>query len=229
MQHLTAFTSLNDFTIYSSNDELTSEQLHPLTVCTSLKKIHIATCFLTDCRALAACKQLEDLQMHQCAVGDNYAALSGCMSLKSLTLYGSDTHQIVIDMHILSKYTKIESISINNNIVLQNCSALSLCISLTKLSIHQSDISDDDLREIATSCVRLEELCLFECRNIQDISVLSELKQLKDLNIAGTDMPDLSPLSMCLRLEHVRVGERGLEDVIYLHTCNRLQNLIFTI
>jgi hypothetical protein len=71
----------------------------------------------------------------------------------------------------------------------------------------------------------IEEIYIWKCTSVEDISILKDFKKLRVLNILGTTVRDLSPLENSTELEELCVSRCPIEDLSILKKFTKLKKL----
>ncbi len=127
---------------------------------------------------------------------------------------------------ILSKNNNLEALELYYFTLDYGLDFLSSLKNLKKLAIRHSDlgrIPDLKLMEKIGELTQLEELDLCANGFIRDISALKKLKNLRRLNISGTNVEDLSPLTEMSNLKSFDFRQK-IADIKYTNI-NALANL----
>ena len=129
----------------------------------TLGSVDIDDCFqLRDLTALSSCVNLGELNMQGCPVSD-LSFLAGCRSLKQLSLSNMETLR---SFHGLEDHVRLRQINTWNLRNLTDISALS-------------------------GCTALESLTMFECFALRDLTPVTKLPKLRDLQLYGADVNDV--------------------------------------
>ena len=144
-----------------SMERLTS--LQGLSNKVTLGSVDIDDCFqLRDLTALSSCVNLGELNMQGCPVSD-LSFLAGCRSLKQLSLSNIETLR---SFHGLEDHVRLRQINTWNLRNLTDISALS-------------------------GCTALESLTMYECFALRDLTPVTKLPKLRDLQLYGADVNDV--------------------------------------
>ena len=128
-----------------------------------LDSVDIDGCFqLRDLSALSSCVNLDKLYLQDCPVSD-LSFLAGCRSLKQLSLSNMETLR---SFHGLEDHVRLRQINTWNLRNLTDISALS-------------------------GCTALESLTMFECFALRDLTPVTKLPKLRDLQLYGVDVNDV--------------------------------------
>ena len=161
-----------DLTCLSNASALSGVHLRGMERLTSLQglnnkmmmgSVDLDDCFqLRDLTALSSCVNLGELNMQDCPVSD-LSFLAGCRSLKQLSLSNMETLR---SFHGLEDHVKLRQIFAMGLRNLADISALS-------------------------SCTALESLTMFECFALRDLTPVTKLPKLRDLQLYGADINDV--------------------------------------
>lgn len=131
----------------------------------------------------------------------NYTDLQHLIHLESLTIEngaGGQLHKI------------------NNNLESFNTS-------LKELTVRSVPLSDEDLDFIA-GLTAMEKLTLEDC-SLTTVAMLSELKNLRYLNLNYNTIGNISPISSATELTHLYMQRNALTDLSALSACTKLEVL----
>ena len=125
--------------------------------------VDISNCTqLRDLSALSSCVNLGELNMSDCPVSD-LSFLAGCRSLKWLRLHNMDTLRSFSGLEDHGTLRQISTWNLRN---LTDISALS-------------------------GCTALESLTMYECFALRDLTPVTKLPKLRDLQLYGADVNDV--------------------------------------
>ena len=125
--------------------------------------VDISNCTqLRDLSALSSCVNLGELNMSDCPLSD-LSFLAGCRSLKQLSLSNMETLR---SFHGLEDHVKLRQISTWHLRNLTDISALS-------------------------GCTALESMTMLESFSLRDLTPVTKLPKLRDLQLYGADVNDV--------------------------------------
>ena len=144
---------------------------------------------------------LEELELSGDIQIDNYTGLNNLQTLNTLEI--SQYKETPINLNTIQQLTKIKSLSLYG--------AKDNCI---------SDIS------VLGEMYWLEELDITGSqRNVSDISILSNMPNLKRINLSGTGITDISVLSNIPDLEQLDISITDVSDISVLANMSALKSL----
>lgn len=166
-------------------NESSVENISPLSSLEQLEYLNLDMTSVEDLSALAGMKHLKEIQLSYTLVKDA-SVLGTLKELKSINLENSE----IKDISFLNNLKEVEILNLNDTLV-QDISALSGLEKIRELYLNSINWSFEsnsprenmiDLSPIR-GLVSLEKLSL-ESDALSDVSILSDLKNLKELNLA---------------------------------------------
>ena len=130
--------------------------------------------------------------------------------------------ETVADLTDLSLFTSLRSLTIHNISGL-DFSVLNQLTTLEYLDLSGCTISSNSMEAIG-SLNTLRTLILDSCA-LTDISGLSHLTKITELDLSNNSIKDISVLSLMLELQNVTLINNPLESIAGLTTCAALQNV----
>ena len=187
--------------------------ISPLTELTQMDYLHLDFNNLSDISPLVGLKNLRQLVLNDNAISD-ISPLAELTKLERLFL----DYNTISDVSALAELTKLTNLGLYNNTI-SDISPLAELKNLRVLSLGGNNISDisplagltelilswdiliyaKNLSDLLPFAGRLEELN-FNHRNITDLSLLVEFKNLKRLTLSNNNISDLSPLTELTQL-----------------------------
>ena len=162
----------------------------------------------------------------------NITALTELRNIKELNLCGDK----ISDLTILNKIGTLESIDISyNNIT--DITALTDLTELKTLKLSGNIIKDFSVLKGLTNLTGLEIEDFVECNAVEeynivakktDISFLSDLTQLKYLDLAMNNIEDISPLETLINLEYLDISCNSISDIHSLQYLTQLRTVILS-
>ena len=149
---------------------------------------------ITNIAPLAKLENLTELDMRDCKVAD----LTPLAKLTKLKRVEIDAKMANLDW--MSNLTNLTYVSLRSD-VLTSLNGLPNLPKLTMLSI--SHAKPDDLSPIVRACPALKTLRLHYTKMPNDLSELTKLANLKELDFYGATVPDFSALAKCPMLKKI--------------------------
>ncbi len=218
--HLPQLTSL-----HLSESPITNEMMDLLSQLKELQSLSLNTAKINDelLQQLAKCSTLQALNLR-----DNYdittvQPLAACLELEELDLDGCSN---LISLQGLSACTKLLSLSILNSSKIQDFGPLSACTQLRKLSLLGCP-QLKSLQPLAT-CLELEELKIYRTRDLTSLQGISACKKLLSLKLFDCEnLKDLGQLAACTKLKELDLTRcRALTSLLPLLACSQLQKIV---
>ncbi|CAL6108946.1 Conserved_hypothetical protein [Hexamita inflata] len=146
----------------------------------------------------------------------NIESLNQIKSLQNVNL----SNNKIVDISALQNLENISYLNLKSNqitkpVFCENCSLISLDLSYNEL-IDTTQLSN---------LVFVEQLCLVNT-NLQDISFLTQLNNIKVLDISLNNINSLNGLSQMKQLTTLLASVNQIDSIADLHTCNQLQILL---
>ena len=200
-----------------------------------IKKLHVDSMNRTspiNITELPTCKLLNHLTIYY--FSDYIHTLKKCTSLKSMLIY---THEIIIDLSILDNLSDITirnsnctlyKLLLNKNIVnidISTCGIRKFLSLPPDNIIKKLDISNTLIEIISHRLPHLEILYARNCKNLKDIKILSESKNLKQIYISYTIVDNIECFSELDKLEDVDLSSTNIENISFLSKCTKLKVL----
>nr|CCC91330.1 unnamed protein product [Trypanosoma congolense IL3000] len=182
------------------------ECLVRLSVSRCLVKLLLSNCErLTNVQCLARITSLEELDLSDCVnVTEGIGDLGRLPSLKSLDISGTGTSDVdlcgickslcieklilkrcklITDVFCLQNLPTLQHVNIGEcSNIIEGFGVFSVLPELRTLYVHHTAVTDNDLRAISMSN-SLVSLNIASCSQIADVSCLSDLKTLEEINI----------------------------------------------
>ena len=212
--------------------------ISPLAELKKLDYLHLDNNNISDILPLAELKNLRQLLLHDNNISD-ISPLAGLTRLETLWLQNNNISDIsplteltqlrvlhlpdnnISDISPLTGLTKLQQLSINRN----NISDISPLAGLTELILSWDIlIYAKNLSELLPFAGRLEHLT-FGHRNISDLSLLAELKNLVSLDLRNNNISDISPLAELIQLNSLNLQNNNISDVSPLAELTQLNSL----
>ena len=212
--------------------------ISPLAELTKLDYLHLDNNNISDISPLAELKNVRQLLLHDNNISD-ISPLAGLTRLETLGLQNNNISDVspltgltqlrelrltdnnISDLSPLAGLTQLQKLSINSN----NISDISPLAGLTKLQLSWDILLyAKNLSELLPFAERLEELN-FSHRNITDLSLLVEFKNLKRLNLNNNNISDISPLAELKKLEGLSLSNNNILDISPLAELTQLTSL----
>lgn len=206
--------------------DATNEDLENLKYLTSLEHLWLHhTPQITDISFVSEMKDLKSFSVGSQNIV-NLDLLKNCKKLETLYLFDTNLTNLDIltentelrvldikwgnpvrDISGLRKLRELERLSISSS-VLTDISSIGSLGSLTFLDLSCGSISDIS---VLADCKSLKRLSLIDCKQVMDISPLSELNALEEILICNTAISDFTPLLAMEGLKKV-VANNGQID-----------------
>eukprot|EP00798_Chlamydomonas_sp_ICE-L_P027077 gene27077-biopygen822 len=148
--------------------------LLPLSDCIGLRVLDISSTRkqVKDLSPLAACKHLENLNIHECSALTSLSPLAHCTKLRSVNLGGT----AITDLSPLSACKELEIIDCSGSRV-SDLSPLAHCTNLHSVYLHETFITD---LSPLSACKKLERVDCLRSR-VNDITSLTACPRLRDI------------------------------------------------
>ncbi len=190
--------------------------ISPLAELKNLRQLHLPDNNISDISPLAELTQVERLWLQY----NNISDISPLAELKKLeTLLLGDNN--ISDVSPLAGLTQLEQLGLHRN----NISDISPLAGLTKLRLSWDILLyAKNLSELLPFAGRLEHLT-FSYKNISDISLLAEFKNLVSLDLRNNNISDVSPLAELIQLNSLNLQNNNISDVSPLAELIQLNSL----
>ena len=182
----------------------------PLSGLTNLTNLHLSHNRITDISFLSGLNDLTELRLSGNNIVD-ISPLSGLTGLTNLHL----SYNRITDISPLSGLTDLTELRLSGN----NITDISPLSRLTNLRTLDLPSGIQDLPVLVRVLARLPHLISLGLsgNNLEDvlalIPVLSDLTGLRDLNLSGTGMTDLSPLTEFTHLTGLHLWGNNISDI----------------
>ncbi len=202
LKGIQCLTGLRELTLHSSDG---LSDLGPLSGLSTLRKLSIVWCAITDLSPLSSLTGLVELDLSENYYITDISALSDLTALTRLILNDAldDDINIIHDLSPLSDMVAMESLDISWNRI-NDIGPLSNMTGLVELNATGPMISD--ISPLA-GMTRLTDL-IIDANDIVDISPLSVLTSLERLDLSWNNIREIHPL-----VENAGIGEG---DAVYL-------------
>ena len=178
--------------------------LSPLSGLTTLKEVGLSGESLSDLSPLAGLVNLEGVGFWKTSISD-LSPLAGLTKLRWLEFKNSP----VSDLSPLAGLTNLKRLETYASKE-PDLSPLKGLTSLVRLNVSGSGVSD--ISPLG-GLINLEWLSIQSNRMISDISSLTSLKNLKELNLARNKISDVSPLATLRNLEKLQLQQNNISDI----------------
>ena len=155
------------------------------------------------------------------ATNSGIADLGGIEALEGLSflqLFGND----ITDITPLRELTRLTNLSLGGSEI-SDLEPLEDLVNLTSLSLHDSGI--DDLTAVS-GFTQLVFLDLGFNDLGDDIEPLTNVSNLRQLNLSGTQLSDVSPLAELEELQTLEIATNSIEDITPLETLTKLRVVV---
>ena len=204
--------SLN--TLYLIDNNISD--ISPLAGLTNLWALWLHNNNISDISPLAELKNLESISLPDNNISD-VSPLAGLTQLEQLDLRNNN----ISDISPLAELIQLEQLSLVDN----NISDISPLAGLTKLRLSWDILLyAKNLSELLPFAERLEHLN-WTNRNISDISLLAEFKNLVSLDLRNNNISDVSPLAELTQLTSLVLQSNNISDVSPLAELTQLNSL----
>lgn len=175
-----------------------------------------------DIDQLAKCKFLQRLDLSESKVTTAHlAALSGCTRLAYLNLQDSG----VTDIAPIGRLVNLTKLILRDN-PLSNVSALGHCSNLIYLDLHNTKVKDlSVLAHHRYALKNLQHLDLRQCECLAPDTDFSTFKNLKNLNLFGTKVDDISSLASCYKLTVLNLWFTPVKSIMPIASCVSILHL----
>ncbi|MFH2123484.1 MAG: leucine-rich repeat domain-containing protein [Pseudomonadota bacterium] len=190
-----------------------------------IRAVSIASTKITDLSPLKKLKDLKSLTLSQSSVKD-LSPLAGLTSLEEIEMRSlkgkeADGKATVIDLAPLSEMVNLTVLKAYGTHV-KNESALAKSTKMVELDFYMSEIKEISF---VKNMPDLEVLDLYADKLVTDLSPLTGLKKLRDLNLYMTRATDLSVLNTLPALEKVWIQFSTVKDLSFLQNAHNLREL----
>ncbi len=196
--------------------------ISPLSGLTNLTTLNLETNSVTDISPLSGLTNLTNLHL----TGNHITDISFLSDLTGLTVLRLEYNRIT-DISPLSGLTDLTELRLSGNNI-TDISPLSGLTNLTRLELPSGITDVPVIVRILSRLPHLTSLGLSNS-NIEDVSalipVLSDLTDLRVLNLFGTGMTDLSPLAGLTHLTTLYLGNNSVSDITPLAELTNLTSL----
>ena len=176
--------------------ELTEEDIENLQYMVNLKKLILNNATIPDTSVFTKLPALEELYIGNSGVSD-FSFLADMPQLKELSISSEN----ITDCSVIGEMTNLTRLKLNN-CGLTNVSFLAKLTNLTSLDLDNNDIIDIS---VVSNMDKLEYLYLVANRNLTDISPVSTLASLKQIDTLNTSVADITPLFGLANLNEITV------------------------
>jgi Leucine-rich repeat (LRR) protein len=189
--------------------------------CKDLNQVNFSTPAVSNLDALAKLPKLTAIWFHNRAAISDLEWLKPLRNIEVVSLAGADN---IRDYEPLRGRTKIRYLNLNGHqhATVESLAPLSTLVNLTEL--HFPSYPGRDLNLFARSS-KVVEIAMPFARSLEDISALTQMKNLKSLNIRQSQVADLSPLAALENLEYLNIEETDVEDITPLLQLPKLRSL----
>lgn len=208
----------------------------------SINQINLNNC---DLSVFGNLKKLHTISLRNTGI-DNISFISNLTSLEKLIITGSySTWNNIEDINPIRQLVNLKELQLTfNGKPLKNCETIGNLTGLEVLIFNYNIINDfnfiRNLKELKvlnldsviglsdinflTGLKKLEKLNI-SGTGIRDISPIGNLIELKELNLANTDVINFDSLSGLKNLEVLDLGATGIEDISFLSELVKLREL----
>jgi Leucine-rich repeat (LRR) protein len=181
---------------------------------------------LKSMEPLSACKELENLDFAYAPHISDLSPLVSCTRLKMLCLADSR----ITDLSPLASLSLLEMLDLSNDdgfeeLHASDLSPLTHCKKLTTLDLS----NNRGIRDLSplSHCPDLRDLDLSDLTLIRDLSAFEKgFEKLRDLNIGGMEVDDLSPLAKLQNLEEISCSDIPMDtSLLPLANCPKLKRV----
>lgn len=225
-----SLSELNNFplltTVNITNAELTD--VNALKNFKQLKSLDLSNNQITDVTTLTSLIKLESLNLanNRISLESLVTLLPQLSALKSLNLESYhlfNNNYSYLDIEHLTRLVQLEQLNLNN-VRLNNTSKLKTFEKLTHLELEDIGYRFNSLSFLA-SLPKLTVLNIGKNIEIKDLSALTQLPQLVELNLSDIKNDDYSPLSSLVNLKKIDLSKTYYRDRDELNL-NNLSQLI---
>ena len=201
---------------YLHLDNNNISDISPLAELKNLRQLHLDNNNISDISPLAELTQVERLWLDNNNISD-ISPLAELKKLETLLLYDNN----ISDISPLAGLIQLEQLGLRGN----NISDISPLAGLTKLRLSWDILLyAKNLSELLPFAGRLERLT-FSYKNISDISLLAEFKNLVSLDLRNNNISDVSPLAELTQLTSLNLQDNNISDLSPLTELKHAQNL----
>ena len=176
----------------------------------TLGSVDIDDCFqLRDLSALSSCVNLDELNMSDCPVSD-LSFLAGCRSLKWLRLHNMDTLRSFSGLEDHGTLRQISTWNLRN---LTDISALSGCTALESLRMHES-FALRDLTPV-TKLPKLRDLQLYGA-DVNDVDFLWDIQNKEYFSFGIAEVPNWEGLAAIEKYSYLNITDRNGSALPYV-------------
>ena len=202
--------------LYIDYHHLTS--LEPFAELTSLRVLDIEGNEVSDLSPILNMTGLEVLRLGGNPI-DQIDDLVHFPQLRELSLFETN----VSDLSVISNLERLERLDISNiNVGMSDLAELSGLTGLKRLVI--GDVLIDGL-DFLSNMTMLEELILFNNREISDLRPLSNMTSLTHLEVSNNRLEEISVLESLVNLERLSLAGNEIEDVRPLRNLRHLDHV----
>lgn len=194
------------------------DQLAGLRNLTQLQSLKLVNSKLTTLPPIAPAAPLSELDLS----GNKLADVSGLTNFTSLTSLSLGSNQIA-DWRPVAGLKQLINLTAGNN-PQTNIAVLQSLTQLKKLNLSQLGMTNQDLR-LVSNMTNLQNLAIDFNGNISDLSPLSRLSQLTDLDFSKDAVSDLTPLQPLVQLVNLTLSNNLVTDLKPLQGLMQLSNL----
>lgn len=187
-----------------------------------LERLDLGGNNIADISMLGALTKMARLDLAQSTLGPaSLSALAGMTGLRKLSLRVDDS---VSDISSLASLEALEDLTIRGHGI-TSLASLSNCRNLVDLDVTSAALTNIEvLGDIDT----LRDINLGNCELVDDVSVLSRVSKLRDVDLAFTAVTNLGPLAACKDLRRVQAyldhkePVQGLRELVKLPALTKL-------
>ncbi len=190
--------------------------LTPLSGLGSLTQLELGGNRVSDLTSLSGLVSLTHVELWRNLVAD-LSPLGGLTSLEHLGL----AVNAVVDVRPLAELTSLTYLRLHDNYIV-HISALGGLQSLEDLTLGRNLVSKVEPLATLTSLRRLNLANLWA---VEDLSFVSGMEDLEELDLTGTSISDLRPLAALGKLERLAISETAIDDLSPLESLASLRRL----
>lgn len=194
------------------------QELKDLETLPNLVELTIADSNLTSLEGIEKFSNLEELYIGKNKITD-FSKLAELPNLKKLDISESELNNI----DIIPSLTKLEQLEVYNN-NLEDISSLTNNGTIKVLNLNGNNLNDNDI-EVLKTMTSLEELGISNNEQINKVSQLTSLTNLKGLTLSNSKIKDVNGIEALTNLESLEMDDNKIENIESICKLSKLKEL----
>jgi len=212
-------TGLTELNLVANEYGADQQKLDGLNTISSLETIELSGNKLTSLPPINHLKNLRSLGLG----GNKLTDISGLAGMTGLKTLEINSNQIT-NFEPISHLTNLERLSLGNNRT-SDISSLKSLVNLKKGGFSQLGLTNAQMPVFA-NMKQLEILAIDFNDQISDLSSLSGLVQMKDLNFSKDSVTSIEPLTGMTQMESLGFSDNDISDLTPLKNMSKLSSIV---